>query len=92
MQSLLTSKYLCYLSVKEVMSLAGICRIIPDIHKCKNDNVFSDQVFVLLMFSNTNRGESEVAKLLSWCAFKRVKQCAGVDKNRQSECVISGNH
>ena len=50
------------------MSLAGICRIIPDI---QNDNVFSDQVFVLLMFSNG--GESEVAKLLSWCAFKRVK-------------------
>ena len=53
------------------MSLAGICRIIPDIHKCKNGNVFSDRVFVLLMFSNG--GESEVAKLLSWCAFKRVK-------------------
>ena len=53
------------------MSLAGICRIIPDIHKCKNDNVFSDQVFVLLMFSNG--GEYEVAKLLFWCAFKRVK-------------------
>ena len=58
---------MCYLSVKEGMSLAGICRIIPDIHKCTNDNVFSDQVFVLLMFSNG--GESEVAKLLSWCAF-----------------------
>ena len=78
------------MSVKEGMSLAGICRIIPDIHKCKNDNVFSDQVFVLLMFSNG--GEPEVAKLLSWCAFKRVKWCVGVDKNRQSECVIGGNH
>ena len=41
------------------------------IHKCKNDNLFSDQVFVLLMF--IIGGESEVAKLLSWCAFKRVK-------------------
>ena len=45
------------------MSLAGICRIIPDIHKCKNDNVFSDQVFVLLMFSN--EGESEVKSVQS---------------------------
>ena len=50
------------------MSLAGICRIIPDI--CKNDNVFSDRVFVLLMFSNGR--ESEVAKLLSWCAFNPI--------------------
>ena len=53
------------------MSLAGICRIIPDIHKRKNDNVFSDQVFVLLMFSNG--GESEVAKLLS--LFEIVCRC-----------------
>ena len=44
------------------MSLAGICRIITDIHKCKDDNVFSDQVFVLFMFSNG--GESEVAKIV----------------------------
>ena len=34
------------------MSLAGICRMITDIQKCKNDNLFSDQVLVLLMFSN----------------------------------------
>ena len=53
------------------MPRAGICRIMPDIHKCKNDNGFSDQVFIFLMFSDG--GESEVAKLLSWCAFKRVK-------------------
>ena len=32
------------------MSLAGICRIINE--KCRNDNLFSDQVLVLLMFSN----------------------------------------
>ena len=41
------------------MSLAGICRMITDIQKCKNDNLFSDQVLVLLMFSNG--GECEVA-------------------------------
>ena len=46
------SKYLCYLSVEEGMSLAGICRMITDIRKCKNDNLFSDQVLGLLMFSN----------------------------------------
>ena len=34
------------------MSLAGICRMITDIQKCKNDNLFNDQVLVLLMFSN----------------------------------------
>ena len=34
------------------MFLAGICRMITDIQKCKNDNLFSDQVLVLLMFSN----------------------------------------
>ena len=28
------------------MSLAGICRMITDIQKCKNDNLFSDQVLV----------------------------------------------
>ena len=41
------------------MSPAGICRMITDIQKCKNDNLFSDQVFLLLMFSN--RRECEVA-------------------------------
>ena len=34
------------------MSLAGICRMITDIQKYKNDNLFSDQVLVLSMFSN----------------------------------------
>ena len=34
------------------MSLAGICRMITDFQKCKNDNLFNDQVLVLLMFSN----------------------------------------
>ena len=29
------------------MSLAGICRMINE--KCKNDNLFSDQVLVLLL-------------------------------------------
>ena len=52
-------KNLCYLSVEEGMSLSGICRMITDIQKCKNDNLFSDQVLVLLMFSNG--GECEVA-------------------------------
>ena len=45
-------KYLCSLSVEECMALAGICRMITDIQKRKNDNFFSDQVLVLLMFSN----------------------------------------
>ena len=48
----LDPKYLCYLCVEEGMSLAGICRMITDIQKYKNDNLFSDQVSVLLMFSN----------------------------------------
>ena len=34
------------------MSLAEICKMITDIQKCKNDNLFSDQVLVLLMYSN----------------------------------------
>ena len=33
------------------MSLAGICRMITDIQEYKNDNLFGDQVLVLLMFS-----------------------------------------
>ena len=41
------------------MSPAGICRMITDIQKCKNDNLFNDQVFLLLMFSNGR--ECEVA-------------------------------
>ena len=45
--------------VEEGMSLAGICRMIPDTQICKNDNLFSDQVLVLLMFSNGR--ECEVA-------------------------------
>ena len=43
---------MCYLSVDQAMSLAGICRMTTDIQKCKNDNLFSDQVLILLMFSN----------------------------------------
>ena len=39
---------MCYLSVEEGMSLAGICRMITDIQKCKNNNLFSDQVLVFL--------------------------------------------
>ena len=34
------------------MSLAGVCRMITDVQKYKNDNLVSDQVLVLLMFSN----------------------------------------
>ena len=30
------------------MSLAGICRMITDVQKYKNDNLFGDQVLVLL--------------------------------------------
>ena len=42
------------------MSLAGICRMITDIQKCKNDNFFSDHLSARsLMFSNG--GECEVA-------------------------------
>ena len=43
---------MCYLSVEEGMSLAGMCRMITDIQKCRNDNLFSDQVLVLLIFCN----------------------------------------
>ena len=39
------------------MSLAGVCRMITDIQKHKNDNLFSDQVLVLLMFSNGRKCE-----------------------------------
>ena len=49
---------MCYLSVEEGMSLAGICRMITDIKKCKNDNLFSDQVLVLSMFSNERECEA----------------------------------
>ena len=34
------------------MFLAGICRMIAGVQKCTNDNLFSDQVLVLLMFSD----------------------------------------
>ena len=37
------------------MSLAGICRMITDIQKCENDNLYSDQVLALLMFSNGSK-------------------------------------
>ena len=40
------------------MSLAGICRMITDIQKCKTDNLFSDQVLILLMFSNGRECEA----------------------------------
>ena len=43
---------LCYLCVEEGMSLAGIRRMITDIQKYKNDNLFSVQVLGFLMFSN----------------------------------------
>ena len=33
------------ISVEEGMSLAGMCRIITDIQKFENDNLFSDQMF-----------------------------------------------
>ena len=46
------SKCLCYLCVEEGMSVAGICRMITDIQKYKNDNLFCDQVLALLIFSN----------------------------------------
>ena len=39
------------------MSLTGIYRMITDIQKYKNDNLFSDQVLVLLMFSNGRKCE-----------------------------------
>ena len=39
------------------MSLAGICRMITDIQKYNNDNLFSDQVLVLLVFSNERKCE-----------------------------------
>ena len=40
------------------MSLAWICRMITDVQKCKNDNLFSDQVLVLSMFSNGRKCEA----------------------------------
>ena len=39
------------------MSLAGICRMITDIQRYKNDDLFSDQVLVLLMFTNGRKCE-----------------------------------
>ena len=48
------------------MPLAGICRMITDIQKCKNDNLFSDQVFVLLMFNNGRECEV-VTKIVILC-------------------------
>ena len=45
------------------MPLAGMCRMITDIQKYKNDNLFSDQVLVLLMFSNRRECE-EVIKIV----------------------------
>ena len=38
------SKYLCSLCVEEGMSVAGIYRMITDIQKYKNENLFSDQM------------------------------------------------
>ena len=40
------------------MSLAGVCRMITDIQKCKNDNLFSDHMLVFLMFSNERECEA----------------------------------
>ena len=57
-QIVFRSQNMCYLSVEEGMSLAGICRMINE--KCKNDNLFSDQVLVLLMFSNGRECEAAV--------------------------------
>ena len=52
------SKYLCVdLCVEKRMSLAVIRRMITDIQKYKNDNLFGDQVLVLLMFSNGRKYE-----------------------------------
>ena len=51
------------MSVEEgmTMSLVGICRtMITVIQKRKNDNLFSDQVLVLLMFSNGRECEAAV--------------------------------
>ena len=54
------AKYRMSLDLKiSGMSLAGICKMITNIQKPKNDNLFSDQVLVLLMFSNG--GECQVA-------------------------------
>ena len=56
------------------MSPAGICRMITDIQKCKNDNLFSDQVFLYLMFSNGR--ECEVAvKIVVFVICILTKRC-----------------
>ena len=56
------------------MSPAGICRMITDIQKCKNDNLFSDQVFLLLMFSNGRKCE-EAVKIVVFVICILTKRC-----------------
>ena len=41
------------------MFLAETCRMITDVQKCKNDNLFSGQVLVLLMFD-----EKEIVRVV----------------------------
>ena len=69
------SKYLCYLSVEEGMSLAGICKMITDIQKCKNDNLFRDQVLVLLMFSNGREREAIMKIVVLLICILRYRSC-----------------
>ena len=70
----MSSQNICYLFVEEGMSPAGICRMITDIQTCKNDNLFSDQVLLLLMFSNGR--ECEVAvKIVVFVICILTKRC-----------------
>ena len=70
----MSSRNISYLFVEENMFPAGICRMITDIQKCKNDNLFSYQVFLLLMFSKGR--ECEVAvKIVVFVICILTKRC-----------------
>ena len=56
------------------MSHAGICSMIIEIQKCKNDNLFNDQVFLLLMLSNGRECEAAV-KIVVFVVCILTKRC-----------------
>ena len=57
------------------MSLAGICRMITDIQKCKNDNLFSDQVLVLLMLGNGRECEAVMKIVVLMICILTYRSC-----------------
>ena len=62
-----------YLCVEEVVSLAEICRMITDIKKYKNYNLFSDQVLVLLTLSHLGGGGGGAKSCFSSTILKHLK-------------------